>query len=89
MNTTTCEPTEAKQRTRSELPAAEVTRIVREAVRLLAPGGRYGIHELCLRPEGISNRVRREIATAMSTEIHVGVQPLCCGEWAALLDCMD
>jgi hypothetical protein len=69
--------------------AEQKVRIVREAVRFLAPGARYGIHELCLRPEGISNRVRREIATAMSTEIHVGVQPLCCGEWVALLDCMD
>lgn len=66
--------------------AEQKARIVSEAVRLLAPGGRYGIHELCLRPEGISGPMRREIAAAMSKEIHVGVQPLCCGEWAALLE---
>src|SRR5665213_601419 len=29
-------------------------RIVAEACRLLAAGGRYGIHELCLRPDDIS-----------------------------------
>lgn len=66
--------------------AEQKARIVSEAVRLLAPGGRYGIHELCIRPEGISERMRREIAAAMSKEIHVGVQPLCCGEWATLLE---
>lgn len=66
--------------------AEQKSRIVSEAVRLLAPGGRYGIHELCLRPEGISNHIRREIAATMSREIHLGVQPLCCGEWAALLE---
>jgi len=31
-------------------PAPHKARIVREAFRLLEPGGRYGIHELCLTP---------------------------------------
>lgn len=66
--------------------ADQKERIVSEAVRILAPGGRYGIHELCLRPDDISEEKRREIASAMSTEIHVGVQPLCASEWAALLE---
>lgn len=66
--------------------ADQKARIVSEAVRLLAPGGRYGIHELCLRPDDISEDKRREIASAMSREIHVGVQPLCAGEWATLLE---
>jgi SAM-dependent methyltransferase len=66
--------------------ADQKVRIVSEAVRLLAPGGRYGIHELCLRPDDISGDKRREIASAMSREIHVGVQPLCPGEWAILLE---
>jgi hypothetical protein len=66
--------------------AEQKSRIVSEAVRLLTPGGRYGIHEFCLRPEGVSDKMRREIAAEMSSEIHVGVQPLCCGEWAALLE---
>lgn len=66
--------------------AEKKSRIVLEAERLLAPGGRYGIHELCLRREGISDPLRRDIAAAMSKEIHVGVQPLSCSEWAALLE---
>lgn len=61
-------------------------RILSEARRLLAAGGRYGIHELCLRPDGISEAVRREIEAEMSKEIHVGVQPLCCCEWKQLLE---
>lgn len=61
-------------------------RIFSEARRLLGAGGRYGIHELCFRPDGISERLRREIETEMSKEIHVGVQPLCCCEWADLFE---
>lgn len=61
-------------------------RIVSEAVRLLASGGRYGISELCLRPDDISEDKRREIGSAMSREIHVGVQPLRKSEWATLLE---
>jgi len=61
-------------------------RILSEARRLLAPGGRYGIHELCFRPDGISEAIRREIEAEMSKEIHVGVQPLCSIEWKELLE---
>lgn len=61
-------------------------RIFSEARRLLAPGGRYGIHELCFRPDGLSKTVRREIQAEMSKEIHVGVQPLCSSEWKQLLE---
>jgi SAM-dependent methyltransferase len=59
-------------------------RILSEARRLLAPGGRYGIHELCFRPDRISEATRREIQAEMSKEIHVGVQPLCSSEWKQL-----
>ena len=61
-------------------------RILSEARRLLAPGGRYGIHELCFRPDEISKTARREIEAEMSKEIHVGVQPLCLSEWKQLLE---
>lgn len=62
------------------------SRIVSEACRLLASGGRYGIHELCLLPDDISDTLRHEIQTAMSKEIHVGVQPLTRKEWARLFE---
>ncbi len=62
------------------------SRIFAEAVRLLAAGGRYGIHELCLTPDNISGSLRHEIQAAMSKEIHVGVQPLTIAEWVKLFE---
>ena len=61
-------------------------RIFAEARRLLTAGGRYGIHELCFLRDDISDHVRREIQTAMSKEIHVGVQPLSRSEWVRLFE---
>lgn len=61
-------------------------RIIAEARRLLAEGGRYGIQELCLLPDHISEDIRQEIQAAMSREIHVGVQPLCYSEWVRLFE---
>jgi SAM-dependent methyltransferase len=59
-------------------------RIFAEARRLLAAGGRYGIHEMCFLPDDISDCVRHEIQAAMSKEIHAGIQPLSRSEWARL-----
>jgi hypothetical protein len=61
-------------------------RIIAEARRLLVPGGQYGIHEICLFPDDISDNIRHEIQAAMSREIHVGVQPLCRSEWVKLFE---
>jgi SAM-dependent methyltransferase len=61
-------------------------RIFAEVRRLLAAGGRYGIHELCLLPDDISESVRHEIQAAMSKEIHAGVQPLSRSEWVILFE---
>jgi hypothetical protein len=66
--------------------AAMKQRIVAEAFRLLAPGGRYGIHELCLTPDDLSPASQREIARDLSASIHVGAQPLPVGAWWALLE---
>ena len=68
-----------------QLPAAKA-RIVAEAARLLRPGGRYGIHELCLLPDDVSNDVREAIANDLSDEIHAGVRPLTSNEWRELLE---
>ncbi len=61
-------------------------RILAEARRLLVVGGRYGIHELCLLPDGISDLLRHEIQAAMSRDIHVGVQLLSQSEWKRLFE---
>lgn len=61
-------------------------RIVREAARLLKPGGRYGIHELCLVPDSLDGQIKREIEQALSRTIHVGARPLTASEWRAVLE---
>lgn len=61
-------------------------RIFAEARRLLAPYGRYGIHELCFLPDDISPSLRREIQAELSKEIHVGVQLLTRPEWIATFE---
>jgi ubiquinone/menaquinone biosynthesis C-methylase UbiE len=66
--------------------AAQKEKIFAEARRLLMSGGRYGIHELCFRPDDISSSLRREIQAELSKEIHVGVQPLSRAEWIALYE---
>ena len=61
-------------------------RIIAEAFRLLRPGGRYGIHELCLGPDDISSAKRDEIYTSLSSVLHVGARPLPSAEWRGLLE---
>lgn len=66
-------------------PATAKARIVAEAARILRPGGRYGIHELCLTPDGVEDSIRTSIERDLSDDIHVGVRPLTVGEWRELL----
>lgn len=60
--------------------------IVREAHRLLRPGGRYGIHELGLAPDDIPDETKAGIHKALSDSIHVGARPLTVAEWKQLLE---
>jgi hypothetical protein len=69
--------TTANSRTKGEIAPAEADR--------LAPGGRYGIHELCFTPDA-SDLIWREIQSELSKEIHVGVQPLSRTEWVGLFE---
>jgi ubiquinone/menaquinone biosynthesis C-methylase UbiE len=59
--------------------------IIAEAARLLRPGGRYGIHELCLAPDELSREMRDLIEHDLTTTINVGARPLTSPEWQALL----
>jgi SAM-dependent methyltransferase len=59
-------------------------RIVREAARLLKPGGRYAIHEMCLR-DGVAGAAREDVERALSGVVHHGVRPLTVSEWRGLL----
>lgn len=61
-------------------------RIVREAYRILKPGGRYGIHELGLTPDDLSEATKDAILRDLSAAIHVGARPLTSSEWRAVLE---
>jgi methyltransferase family protein len=67
-----------------QVPAAKA-RIVGEAARLLRRGGQYGIHELCLVPDEVSEFIRNSIQRELSHDIHVGVRPLTISEWRGTL----
>jgi SAM-dependent methyltransferase len=65
---------------------AQKRQIAREAARLLRPGGRYGIHELCLVPDDLDDTIKLEIEQALCRTIHVGAKPLTAREWRAVLE---
>lgn len=60
-------------------------KIIAEAWRILRPGGKYGIHELCLVPDNVSESIRQSIQEDLSDDIRVGVRPLTLSEWRDLL----
>jgi SAM-dependent methyltransferase len=61
-------------------------RIAAEAFRLLRPGGRYGIHELCIIPDDMPADQKQDIDRTLSSVIHVGARPLRTHEWKTLLE---
>lgn len=65
---------------------ADKRQIVAEAFRVLRPGGRYGIHELCLQPDDLAEARKQEISRALSGTIRVGARPLTPAEWRQLLE---
>lgn len=67
-------------------PDSAKRRIVQEAFRVLAPGGRYGIHEMGLLPDGMDEAKKDVIMRELSSEIHVGARPLTISEWRAVLE---
>jgi len=59
--------------------------IIREAHRILKKGGLYGIHELGLAPDNISENVKADIQKSLSVVIKVNARPLTQSEWVELL----
>lgn len=60
--------------------------ILDEVRRVLAPGGRYAIHELALTPDDLPPSTKDEIRVAMSKAIRVNARPLTPAEWRQLLE---
>lgn len=67
-------------------PQAMKLKIMQEAYRVLAPGGRYGIHELSLVPDDLLEAAQAPIERDLSLAIHVGARPLTVGQWRSLLE---
>ncbi|WP_125078861.1 class I SAM-dependent methyltransferase [Mycobacterium sp. P7213] len=59
--------------------------IMREAFRVLRPGGRYAIHEMMLQPAEVPEAVKEEVRTALARSIKVNARPLTAPEWTELL----
>lgn len=60
--------------------------MVAEAYRILVPGGRYGLHELALRPDDLSGEDQDRVRADLSAALHVGARPLTIAKWRALLE---
>lgn len=60
--------------------------IIKEAHRLLKPGGLYAIHEISLTPNTISEELKSTIQKDLATSIRVNARPLTTDEWTKLLN---
>lgn len=60
--------------------------IIREAYRLLKPGGTYAIHELGLKPDHLEPNIKQEVQQGLAKAIHVNARPLTKTEWCELLE---
>ncbi|THF72610.1 class I SAM-dependent methyltransferase [Cohnella fermenti] len=61
-------------------------RIISEAKRLLRPGGKYAIHEMCLFPDDLDAKKKEGIQKDLSQSIRVNARPLTVSEWKQLLE---
>lgn len=60
--------------------------IIKEAHRILKKGGLYGIHELGLTPNEISEDKKAEIQRELAQVIKVNARPLTVNEWSEILE---
>lgn len=66
--------------------AKQKKQIVGEARRILKPGGKYAIHEMCLFPEEINSEQKGIIRSDLVEAIKVNASPLTVKEWKEVLE---
>lgn len=66
--------------------AEEKAKIAHEAARLLAPGGRYAIHEMGLTPDNLDPEVVKDVQKGLSRAVKVGARPMTMAEWKAMME---
>jgi len=67
-------------------PDSKKRQIIREAARILKPGGRYGIHEVGIIPDDADSSLQKEIRAELSRSIHIGASPATVSHWKKLLE---
>jgi len=67
-------------------PLEQKKAIIAEAFRILKSGGYYGIHELGIEPDGVSEEIKEDIYRELSETIRVHARPMTALEWTALLE---
>jgi len=60
--------------------------IVKEAYRILKPGGLYAIHELGLFPNELDETQKATIQKDLALSIHVNARPMTASEWQHILE---
>lgn len=66
-------------------PASRKAAVLAEVVRLLRSAGRYGIHELLLTPDNLTEAAKDEIENVLTRVLRIGARPLTRPEWRTLL----
>lgn len=60
--------------------------VLDEAHRILRPGGRLALHELCMRPETVDLETQQLVSRELSFAVRVGARPLTAPGWRELAE---
>ena len=70
-------------------PDTKKREIMREAARILMPGGRYAIHEIGIVSNGADRELSKTISKELSRVVRVGARPATADDWKEMLQAED